>query len=178
MAKEIWEDDDDNEQDDNLVKQLRKVIKDMKAAETAKDAELKELRPKVRNQSVSSILTDLKVNPKIARVIPSDIEANKEAISAWLDEYGDIFGAAPASTDSGSSVESNDDDGDNSTPTVDADQAATWQRIQTAGSQSGATAPDAESAQLAMLQSAANAAKGNSDLYFSYLRGEKPIPTS
>jgi len=173
----FWDDDIEAEDESDLVKQLREVIKKGKKANEEYETELKQLRPQVRNASVSDILSGLKVNPKIAKVIPSDVEASEEAVKAWLDEYGDLFGAAPSQDEGAAiSVESNKDEEDG--PGFDPNAAAQWQRIQTVGSQSGVTTPDAESAQLAMLQAAATAANGDADKYFAYLKGEVPIPTS
>jgi hypothetical protein len=170
----FWDDDIEAEDESDLVKQLREVIKKGKKANEEFETELKQLRPQVRTASVSSILSGLKVNPKIAKVIPSDVEANEEAVKAWLDEYGDLFGAQSQATGDDSSAQTEEED----VQEFDPNAAAQWQRIQTVGSQSGVTTPDAESAQLAMLQSAAKAADGNADKYFAYLKGEIPIPTS
>lgn len=176
---DIWDDDFEDDQPQNeseLVKQLRKVIKDRNAEKKALEDELGTLRPRVRKTAVSEILNGLKVNPKIAGLIPSTVDANEESIKAWVDEYGDLFGAAPGPAGDGEQPEG--EGSSNPETVVDQAAASQWNRIQTQESQSGVTTPDQESAQLAMLQAAATAAKGSPDLYFAYLSGEKPIPTS
>lgn len=172
---DIWNDEDLEFADESdLVRQLRAVIKSGKKANEAYEQELTTLRPAVRATSVSSILTGLGVtNPKVAKLIPSDIEANEESIKAWVEEYGDVFGASTSGASSQTTTDVVTD-----TTSVPQETVDQWQRIQNQGSQQGASTPDTETAQLAQLQAAAKAANGNSDLYFAYLSGETPIPTS
>jgi hypothetical protein len=172
---DIWEDDDievDNESD--LVKQLRKIIKDGKKQNQEYLEELNKLRPQVRVNSLTGILNDLKVNPKVAKLIPSDLEVSEESIKGWLDEFGDVFGiAAPQE-----SPAAQDSDGAPAAPAnVEPDVAAQWQRIQSQESQSGVTTPDKEAQDIAMLTAAAQAANGDSDAFFAMLKGELPIPS-
>lgn len=177
---DLWDDEDldaDNESD--LVKQLRAVIKSGREANKAYEQELTSLRPAVRQTSVSSILSGLGVtNPKIAKLIPESVGADQESIKAWVEEYGDVFGAGTTGSAGSEGNANSEPENGNENSGIDSDTAAQWQRIQSQQSQSGVTTPDQETAQLAMLQSAAQAANGNSDLYFAYLRGEMPIPTS
>jgi hypothetical protein len=180
MADNIWDDDEDDDtpvaaNDTDLVKQLRKLVRDEKAKSKTYEEELKTLRPTVRKQTVSQVLAKLNVNPKIAGLVPSDVEATDDGIKAWVDEYGDLFGATTNDANTGNQADTEPDTNDGAT-SVDADQAAQWQRIQSQASQSGTTTPDQDTAQLAMLQAAAKAANGDSDKYFSYLRGEVPLP--
>src|ERR1044072_1127019 len=90
-----WDDQDENASD--LVKRLRQEIKDrdkrlsdFDATLAERDRELEKLRPQVRLTSVRDVLGDLKVNPKVAKLIPSDVEPTKESVSAWLGGDGDI----------------------------------------------------------------------------------------
>jgi len=175
---DIWDDDIDTDDESELVRQLRKVIKDGKAKNEEYANELKTLRPTVRKTQLSDTLAKLGIkNPKIASLVPADIEPTEDSVKAWVDEYGDVFGVSASEGSTQSAGESNPPVQDSSTEVDDA-SAQQWQRIQSQSSQSGATTPDAESAQLAMLQAAAKAANGNSDLYFSYLKGELEIPTN
>jgi hypothetical protein len=171
---DIWDDDyeDQPTNESDLVKQLRAKIREDKKKYEELDKELKTLRPQVRKQSVSNILSNLKVNPKIAALIPQDIEANEEAIKGWVTEYGDLFNlGAPQGTEQNQEEQ-------NQTSSVDPNTAQQWDRIQSQESQSGVSTPDKEAQDLAMLQAAADAAGGNSDLLFAYLKGELPIPVS
>jgi hypothetical protein len=98
-----WEDEEDEdtttggfESDTDLVKKLRKALK----AEQRKNKELEtsygELTKSQKERILKDVLTSKGVNQKIAQFIPSDIEASEDAISAWLDNNGDVFGYTPS----------------------------------------------------------------------------------
>jgi hypothetical protein len=97
-----WEDEEDEdtptgvfESDTDLVKKLRKALK----AEQRRNKELEtsygELTKAQKERILKDVLSSKGVNQKIAQFIPSDIEASEDAISAWLDANGDVFGYAP-----------------------------------------------------------------------------------
>ena len=175
---DIWDDDFEDEpiNESDLVKQLRKVIKDGKKANDELSGELKTLRPTVRKTQLAATLSKLGIkNPKIAGLVPADVEPTEDSVKAWVDEYGDVFGVSANEPVESAGESSTAPVGESS---VDPDAAARFQRIQSQESQSGTTTPDQETAQIAMLQAAAKAANGNTDLYFAYLRGETAIPTS
>ena len=94
-----WDDEEfDTEQEtssrgeDNLVRQLRKQLRDAEKRAKAVEAELGEYRSRQRVDSIKSVLTERGLNPKVAELIPADIEANPESVSLWLDKYGEVFG--------------------------------------------------------------------------------------
>jgi len=80
------------------------VLKKVRRAERAKDKQLKEalaelesLRKFQRESTISQVLNEKGVNPKVAKFIPSDIELSADSINAWLNDNGDLFGfATPA----------------------------------------------------------------------------------
>ena len=97
-----WEDEEDEdtpmgafESDTDLVKKLRKALK----AEQRKNKDLEtsygELTKSQKDRILKDVLASKGVNQKIAQFIPSDIEASEDAISAWLDNNGDVFGYTP-----------------------------------------------------------------------------------
>lgn len=97
-----WDDEDEDdtptgvfESDTDLVKKLRKALK----AEQRKNKELEtsygELTKAQKERILKDVLASKGVNQKIAQFIPSDIEASEDAISAWLDNNGDVFGYTP-----------------------------------------------------------------------------------
>ena len=97
-----WEDEEDEdtptgafESDTDLVKKLRKALK----AEQRKNKDLEtsygELTKAQKERILKDVLASKGVNQKIAQFIPSDIEASEDAISAWLDNNGDVFGYKP-----------------------------------------------------------------------------------
>jgi hypothetical protein len=175
---DIWDDDFDADNESDLVRQLRQVIKDGKKKNAEYETELKALRPQVRKQTVSQILSDLNVNPKVAGLVPSDVETTKDAIKAWVDEYGDIFGAATTNTTTPDATNTNESNDQNDGNGADGDVRETWQKIQSVDSQAGVTTPDKETEQIAMLIAASKAAGDNSELFGRMLSGEVPIPTS
>lgn len=95
------EDEDDDtpttvyESDSDLVKRLRKQLK----VEQRKNKELEtsygDLTKAQKERILKDVLTSKGVSLKIAQFIPSDIEASEDAISAWLDSNGDVFGYTP-----------------------------------------------------------------------------------
>jgi hypothetical protein len=97
-----WEDEEEDdtptgvfESDTDLVKKLRKALK----AEQRKNKDLEtsygELTKAQKDRILKDVLASKGVNQKIAQFIPSDIEASEDAISAWLDNNGDVFGYTP-----------------------------------------------------------------------------------
>lgn len=46
----------------------------------------------LRAVTVADVLRAKGLKPKVAKLIPADVEPNEEAITKWLDEYGDVFG--------------------------------------------------------------------------------------
>jgi hypothetical protein len=173
-----WNDDDE---ETPLVKRLREEIKtrDTRLAEldgtlAEQKKELTSLRPQVRLTSVREVLSDLKVNPKVAKLIPSDVEVTKDAVSAWLDEYGDVLGIQKQEQ-TATTTETQVSGEGATAPLVTDETANQWERIQNQDSASGATTPDKETKDLAALTSAYNAARkeGGSDAFFAFLRGEQ-----
>lgn len=90
-----WEDDDDYETEvdsTSLVKQLRKQLKAKEADLKKFESELSELRTAQRVNTIQSVLSEKGVSPKVAKFIPSDIDATPESIEAWVNENADVFG--------------------------------------------------------------------------------------
>ena len=97
MSNYDYEDEDDDftqesNQNNDLVKQLRKAAKQ-------KDKELQELRAQFENLSkankeraIKDVLAARGVNEKIAKFIPQDLDPTEESLSKWLEENGDVFG--------------------------------------------------------------------------------------
>lgn len=93
-------DDDDDDLDfdsDAGINQIRKQLRAANKRLKEQDQELSTLRSERRTVSLKDAIESRNLNPKIAGIIPADVED----VNAWLDEYGDIFGAAPASTGPG-----------------------------------------------------------------------------
>jgi hypothetical protein len=94
---DVYEDAEDFDtqapaQGKDLVKDLRKQLAEKAKTEKALADELAALRKQSRDSSISGFLNDAGISPKVAKLIPSDVEPTQEAVSQWLEEYGDVFG--------------------------------------------------------------------------------------
>lgn len=85
-----FEDDTDLSGTD-LVKSLRKQLNAAQKALREKDEYIQELVSYTHEQTVSEMLAEYGLNPKIARFIPDDVESEADLVD-WLNEYGDAFG--------------------------------------------------------------------------------------
>lgn len=95
-----WDDDDDQDagQESNPLRDLRK-------ANRAKERQIKELTERleqmqkaVRERSVKDVLEARGLNPKIAKFIPESV-VDADAVAAWVEENGDVFGGVPQQAD-------------------------------------------------------------------------------
>jgi hypothetical protein len=88
-------DDDDIDEDfepQDVVKQLRKVNRTLEKRLKELEEEATTLKTQTRQRTVKDVLTSKGINPKVATFIPQDIEMTEEAVTNWLNEYGDVFG--------------------------------------------------------------------------------------
>jgi len=86
---------DDEEDDDtttDVVGQLRKVNRSLEKRAKELEQELSGLKSQTRQRTVKDVLQAKGLNPKIAALIPQDIEPSDEALAKWVEEYGDVFG--------------------------------------------------------------------------------------
>jgi hypothetical protein len=111
-----WLEDDDLDFDDYSDEPQRgssdDVLKKVRRAERSKDKQLKEalaelesLRKFRRESTISQVLNEKGVNPKVAKFIPGDIELSADSISEWLNDNGDLFGFATPAQESPVSLE-------------------------------------------------------------------------
>ncbi len=98
-----WDDEDEDDtptgefqSDSALVKQLRKQLKAEQRRLKELETSYGELTKSQKERILKDVLSSKGVNQKIAQFIPADIEASEDAISAWLDANGDVFGYTPA----------------------------------------------------------------------------------
>ena len=94
---ETEEDDDDDftpsfESDTDLVRKLRKDLKQAQKRNKELEGSLGELSKSQRERIIKDAFASKGVNPKIASFVPQDIEASEEAVTQWLDNYADVFG--------------------------------------------------------------------------------------
>ena len=97
MSNFDYEDEDDDftqesNQNNDLVKQLRKANKQKEKELSELKAQFDGLSKAQRERAIKDVLEARGVNKKIASFIPSDIDPTEESLSKWLTEYGDVFG--------------------------------------------------------------------------------------
>lgn len=108
-------DDDTEQQHSDGPAALRQAYKKLQKQSEAMAAELKTLRTQTRVSSVADLLKSQNVNPKVAKLIPSDIEATEAGIKGWLEEFGDVFNIQTESAGTGDpdgSIDGETDGGD------------------------------------------------------------------
>ena len=95
MAEEYLEydyEDEDNGSGTDLVKKLRKQIDSLSKQLKERDEVLAEFTTQTHEASIGEILESFGLNPRIAKFIPDEVEADEDAVAQWLNEYGDAFG--------------------------------------------------------------------------------------
>jgi hypothetical protein len=98
-----WADEEEDEEttnvyesDTDLVKKLRKALKVEQRKNKELETSYSEITKAQKERILKDVLSSKGVSPKIAQFIPADIEASEDAISAWLDNNGDVFGYTPS----------------------------------------------------------------------------------
>lgn len=94
-----------------LVRKLRKELKAAKKALNERETALTSLKSEFRTRTIKDVLASNGANPKIAAFVPADIEPSEQAVNEWLNEYGDVFGFKPSTSDDGSQPASSVDAG-------------------------------------------------------------------
>jgi hypothetical protein len=97
-----WLDDDEFDfEEETQPRSNDDVLRKVRRAERAKDKQLKELQAELeslrrfqREATISQVLAEKGVNPKVAKFIPADIEMSSDSISNWLTDNGELFGVA------------------------------------------------------------------------------------
>jgi hypothetical protein len=84
--------DDSDYSGTDLVKKLRKQVDNLSKQLKERDDQIAEFETYSHEASVGEILESFGLNPRIATFIPSEVEADEDAIAEWLNEYGDAFG--------------------------------------------------------------------------------------
>lgn len=85
-----WDDDDDEELS-NGPADLRKALK--ATQKKLRDAEklLTDQGKTIRKRTIIDALAAKGLNKKLAALVPSDIEPTEEAVTAWVEEFSDVF---------------------------------------------------------------------------------------
>jgi len=111
---EYDDEDDFTEESGDVVKQLRKVNRTLEKRLKELETESTTLKTQSRQRIVKDVLTQKGINPKVAAFIPQDLDSSEEAITNWINEYGDVFGV------NNNAEQSNQEQGKASTPDLSA----------------------------------------------------------
>jgi hypothetical protein len=92
-----WEDDEEEiiqsqQSDSDLLKQLRKELKNKSKMLSEMEGQLSSINTEQRQNVIKSVLESKGVSPKIAKFIPQDLDASPEAVDTWIQENADVFG--------------------------------------------------------------------------------------
>jgi len=163
---------DDFEQQQNSgepdwLRKLRKEHRDFTRQNKELTDQLNGLRKEQRGATVKSVLEAAGVNPKVAGFVPADIEPTREAIGAWLTEYGDIFGATAPQTPA---LQEQPQAAPAPSPAVPEDVVAQLQRIQGADTAATAVNQDVETQAVSALQNLGANVQSSQD-FFRALQG-------
>jgi hypothetical protein len=77
--------------DSNLVKDLRKQLKEAKKAREEADLIIAEANKVARSKSVADSLTAKGVRPELAKFYTAE-DASSDAVNAWVTENAELFG--------------------------------------------------------------------------------------
>jgi hypothetical protein len=89
--EEEFDFDTDSGDGSDLVKQLRKQVKELSSALKERDEQLEYFETVSREQDIAEILTEYGVNPRIANFVPDDIEDEDQLVD-WLGANAEVFG--------------------------------------------------------------------------------------
>ena len=82
----------ETDNDSDLVKSLRKALKEANTKRAEAQAELDRRSKADRTRSLADVLKEKGVSEKAAKYFPADVDPTPEAVDKWLDEDGDLFG--------------------------------------------------------------------------------------
>lgn len=170
-----WNDDLDDDFEDQTQGDGPADLRKAHRAATRKAKELekqladlaeqnKVLLGQVRGKSITDLLQAKGVNPKVAKLVPSDVDASEESLNKWLDEYADALNitvpdsASTAQTDGASREPSASEPAED----ISQDDLAALSEALSVGSQGSAIPAGAASA---LLSDVENNARTQDDLF-------------
>lgn len=82
----------DDANDNDLVKNLRKALKEANTKRAEAERVLAERAKTDRTRALADVLREKGVPEKAAKYFPADVEPTPEAVDKWIEEDGDLFG--------------------------------------------------------------------------------------
>jgi hypothetical protein len=96
----VWDENNDEQDESTGIRQLRSHVKDLEKQLKTLTAERDELAGKQRQATVAEIVKSRNLPDKVATLVPADVGMDPAAVTKWLDDYADVFGAkAEAATE-------------------------------------------------------------------------------
>lgn len=88
----------DTDNDTELVRNLRRALKDKDKEHKEIVAQLAERAKHDRSRSLADVLKEKGLPEKVANLYPEHAEPTADAVDVWLSEYGDVFGISQTGT--------------------------------------------------------------------------------
>lgn len=88
----------ESDNDSDLVKSLRKALKDANKQKGDLERTLAERAKGDRTRTLADIFREKGVPEKAAKYFPSDVDPSPEAVDKWIEEDGDLFGVTKQET--------------------------------------------------------------------------------
>lgn len=107
MSGYVWDDANDGSQNQEPApspRDLRKQLEDVLAKLKEKDEQIASLREDSRASKVKDAFTEAGLPPKAMKLFPKDQDPTPEAVKAFVEEFGDLFGK-PAGGATGAPVQ-------------------------------------------------------------------------
>ena len=100
MSYDYDEDEQQNDGPPALREHAKKLERELKETKAKLEAEIQartEAEKKAKAATLRDVLTDLKIDPKFARLAERDgVEPEASAVKAWVDENKDFYSFTPA----------------------------------------------------------------------------------
>lgn len=113
---------------------------DLRKALDKANQTIRELQAKARKADLNEVLQGLGKPAKVAKLIPSEVEATEEAVKAWLKDFDDVFvGSASATPPTTGEPAASDEP---TAPSVPTDYVAAMTAAANAASTGTTIAPD------------------------------------
>jgi hypothetical protein len=87
----------DGDNDSDLVKSLRKALRESNKSLREVQESLDKQAKATRSTTLSVLLKEANLPEKAAKFFPADQDVTKENVAKWLEEDGDLFGYQPQS---------------------------------------------------------------------------------
>lgn len=166
--------DDEDLNDTDLVKNLRKQIEKAGKEKAEALAERDSALAVVRESTVKTTLAGLGASAKLAAYVPKDLEPTEEAVRGWLDEHADVFNFKAPAQQPAAVEQPQPQVADPATISEPPQDADAWSRIQNPES---AAAPNIGSAHETWLASIAKESGGDVDKFASLFNAGFNPPT-